>query len=293
MSEAQAKFVEDYVHLDVSGTSQRVKQEALTVGGRHQHKHNLRGTLNQANFSGSNNTSVNNFHNKASQRPNIPSQSKTENKIKGVGSGEICNRCGQVHRVKCPAEGKTCSNCQKVGHFAKVCRSKKVSGQNHARQVRPDVNPTLGASADYEALSESSEHSFAVNPLGPGETPRARIKIGESEITIHVDTGASTTIIDEAHFARLIPKPVLVQSRSPVFGFSSSTPLDILGEFEATLILGSRKTSSLVSVVRGECGCLLSCNDCVKLDLVSLNEGKLVRSVKTERVLTMRTYVTF
>ena len=35
LSEVQAKFVEDYVHLDVSGISQMVKQEALAVGGRH------------------------------------------------------------------------------------------------------------------------------------------------------------------------------------------------------------------------------------------------------------------
>ena len=78
VSEAQAKFVEDYVHLDVSGISQRVKQEA--VGGRHQHKPTSRGTSNQPNFSGSNRTSGSNFHNKAPQCSNFPSQSKSENK---------------------------------------------------------------------------------------------------------------------------------------------------------------------------------------------------------------------
>ena len=76
---------------------------------------------------------------------------------------------------------------------------------------------------------------------------------------------------------------MLVKSRTSVFGFSSSTPSDILGEFEAILILVARKTSKLVSVVREGCGCLLSCNNCVKLDLVSLNQGKLVRSVKSEK----------
>ena len=100
---------------------------------------------------------------------------------------------------------------------------------------------------------------------------------------MHVDTGASIIIIDVAHFARFIPKPVLVQSRTPVFGLSSRTALDILDEFEATSILGSRKTTSFVSVKRGECGCLLCCNDCVKLDLVIINQGKLARSVKSDK----------
>ena len=54
---------------------------------------------------------------------------------------------------------------------------------------------------------------------------------------MHVDTGASTIIIYEAHFARLIPKPVLVKSRTPVFGFSSSTPLDMLDEFKAKKLI--------------------------------------------------------
>ena len=79
--EAQAKFVEDYFYLDVSGTSQRVKQEVLAVGGRHQHKPNTRGHSNKANFSGSNRTSGSNFHNKAPQRLIFPSQSKSKNSV--------------------------------------------------------------------------------------------------------------------------------------------------------------------------------------------------------------------
>ena len=187
----------------------------------------------------------------------------------------------EVLRIKQTSVDQT--ELQVATFITKLTTSEKVSRQSHARQVGPDVNPLQGASIDFEALSENSEHSFAVNSLCPSETPRAGIKFGASEITMQVDTGASTTIIDEAHFARLIPKFLLVKSRTPVFCFSSSTLLDILGEFASTLILGARKTSSSVSVVRGGCGCLLSCFDCVKFDLVSLNQGKLVRSVTPEK----------
>ncbi|KAJ1143533.1 hypothetical protein NDU88_009841 [Pleurodeles waltl] len=37
----------------------------------------------------------------------------------------FCNSCGGPfpHQGVCPAQGKTCSNCQKLNHFAKVCKS--------------------------------------------------------------------------------------------------------------------------------------------------------------------------
>ncbi|KAK9685789.1 hypothetical protein QE152_g37679 [Popillia japonica] len=30
----------------------------------------------------------------------------------------------QVHRFKCPAQGKECSKCKKLNHFAKMCKTK-------------------------------------------------------------------------------------------------------------------------------------------------------------------------
>lgn len=41
-----------------------------------------------------------------------------------------CKYCGSTHRrAECPAYGKTCNSCRKVGHFAAVCKSKKVKNQ--------------------------------------------------------------------------------------------------------------------------------------------------------------------
>lgn len=36
-----------------------------------------------------------------------------------------CTKCGQVHKTKCPAENAMCHNCNKKGHYAKMCFSKK------------------------------------------------------------------------------------------------------------------------------------------------------------------------
>ena len=44
---------------------------------------------------------------------------------------KTCTRCGQLfgegHLKKCPAMGKTCKNCSKPNHFAKMCKSQQVN----------------------------------------------------------------------------------------------------------------------------------------------------------------------
>lgn len=43
-----------------------------------------------------------------------------------------CKRCGSTQGPKqCPAFGKKCKNCDRTGHFTKMCKSKKkTSNQN-------------------------------------------------------------------------------------------------------------------------------------------------------------------
>ena len=55
-------------------------------------------------------------------------------------------------------------------------------------------------------------------------------------------------------------------------------PSSYVTDDEARLIVGNK---SSVSVVKGNCGSLLSCTDCVSLDLVSLNEGNLVCNISS------------
>ena len=56
----------------------------------------------------------------------------TENKSTNCRSDQkTCTRCrkffGPGHLKNCPAMGKTCKNCNKPNHFAKMCRSNQVN----------------------------------------------------------------------------------------------------------------------------------------------------------------------
>ena len=50
------------------------------------------------------------------------------------GSGKPCSACSYKHKYgECKAKGKKCKKCDKVGHFAKMCRSKAVNTNSQNR----------------------------------------------------------------------------------------------------------------------------------------------------------------
>ena len=59
-------------------------------------------------------------------------------------SKNSCFKCGgeYPHTKICPAEGKICNNCKKIGHFAKCCRSQVSQSLRYKRDHRPLNNVT-------------------------------------------------------------------------------------------------------------------------------------------------------
>lgn len=83
---------------------------------RHQAKQLLQPETTSSSFVGR----LHKQEDKSSQRkpPNNRQSQFQDNQPK------TCGRCGQVHRFKCPAQGKECSKCKKLNHFAKMCKTK-------------------------------------------------------------------------------------------------------------------------------------------------------------------------
>jgi hypothetical protein len=62
-----------------------------------------------------------------------------------------CGRCGYdyPHQGKCPADGKTCTNCKKLNHFASVCRQ----GQP------PERTQASNNSGNWRNTQQSNSHN--------------------------------------------------------------------------------------------------------------------------------------
>ena len=94
-----------------------------------------------------------------------------------------CGRCGYQHdKGKCPAQGKKCSKCHKLNHFASCCLSKN-----------PDKK-------GVNCVDECSDDKFfigyitSVNSVDTSEW-RENLKIEDNVVKVQLDTGAKVNVI--------------------------------------------------------------------------------------------------
>ena len=98
------------------------------------------------------------------------------------GCGGTLHKGGRIH---CPAYDKVCSCCHKVGHFARVCRSKRRSHQ----QVPVNDSPQPTANA-IRLQSPQGDHIHLYNITGSKVEPAPTINVQmmSSERTALVDS---------------------------------------------------------------------------------------------------------
>ena len=141
-----------------------------------------------------------------------------------------CYRCGDSFHAKgqqCPASGAECYNCNKRGHFSKVCKSKTKKDVMTLQKDRPDGATSECPSYDRVFLGTlEAEQSAPLNysPRTPTtasiEQRKNRTKVmTEIQVTVNpsethtvpinckVDTGAEVNVISKELYDKLIPSP--------------------------------------------------------------------------------------
>ncbi|KAI2646922.1 Gag-Pol polyprotein [Labeo rohita] len=117
------------------------------------------------------------------------------------GRRGTCTRCGRNHddRDQCPAKGKKCMKCNKVGHFAAVCHSK--AAVQEITEADEDECLFLG--------SVEQEKNWGAL-LAEDEPPwRTTLILAHTPVSFKIDSGADTSVMSEATFETLQNKPKL------------------------------------------------------------------------------------
>ena len=210
--------------------------------GKDQRKHNHRGNFRRHN--------------------NKPDNGKPPNKS--------CGNCGRVHEPKsCPAYGKKCNNCHKLGHFAKLCRSQDKNPKKSVHDV------------DYE--SDSSTHGIDMVKTAvtsDNEEEHASLKINNTTICIKLDSGAETNVLTKKDFETAVPKR---QRRSKLK--TSAAKLTAFGGHNIPVIgkcylrcqyKGASEVLEFQVVETGKS--LLGCTNCKSMKLITFHNVDQLRN---------------
>ena len=134
---------------------------------------------------------------------------KTEQKITGNVAKTTkktrkgaCMRCGRNHAEgeQCPAKGKKCMKCNKIGHFAAACYSK--TAVQEITEADEDEDTVFLGSVE---LKQSKDALLAEDePLW-----RTTLTLADMPVSFKIDSGANTSVMSEATYETLQHKPKL------------------------------------------------------------------------------------
>ncbi|CAB4023777.1 Transposon Tf2-9 poly, partial [Paramuricea clavata] len=209
-------------------------------------------------------------------------------------SNIVCYCCGNAgHRAKdprCPAEGMSCNKCDKLGHFARVCRQLKPTNkpefQNPTSKNKNEIYKQNTGShgeiryvygAPHPATGKSLSDDEYVFELGAtGKMPHATVQIGNFPVDLIVDSGATVNVLDNETFAKIKANSPITLSKTnlKLFPYGSSTPLSIQGSFTAQVSHKDLITNAIFIVVANQnSGSLLGHKTATDLGLFQEHEN--------------------
>ena len=215
-----------------------------------------------------------------------------------------CMRCGKPEHQpgqKCAAKNAKCKECHKIGHFHKVCQSKKRGrrahlaqiatppseqdthiNENGVRQPNPPMVNMLKIVNHIGATRGSQEKHLKfpidVDPRGPYK----------HHLVVRVDTGADVNCMNEKTFKKHFPKVKLSVCPHEMQNFGNSVAdISILGQFHTYLqFRGEKYLNTFIVTNANDCPNLLSHRATLRMGVLRPNYPE-ENVVKGEMYLTL------
>ena len=194
---------------------------------------------------------------------------------KPLGMEGKCMRCGKPEHLqgqKCAAKNAKCKECHKIGHFYKVCQSKKRTRRANLAQATPQAEQdthihengvrqpktplvNMLKLVNHIGTTSGSQEKHLKFPIDVD--PRGPYK---NHLIVRVDTGADVNCTNEKTFRRLFPKVKLSVCPYEIQNFGNSTAdISILGQFRTYLqFQGEKYLNTFIVTNANDCPNLLS-----------------------------------
>ena len=191
------------------------------------------------------------------------------------GMEKKCTRCGKSEHQpgqKCAAKNAKCKECHKIGHFHKVCQSKKRGKRaNLGQATTQDENDTHIDENGVRQPNPSVVNMLKlVNHIGATKGPQGKhlkfpIDIDprgpyKHHLVVRVDTGADVNCMNEKTFKELFPEVKLSVCPHEIQNFGNSVvDISILGQFHTYLqFRGEKYLNTFIVTNTNDCPNLLS-----------------------------------
>ncbi|XP_062540759.1 uncharacterized protein LOC134208830 [Armigeres subalbatus] len=199
-----------------------------------------------------------------------PSKPKVEFQTKIKTPEMKCFKCGFFGHIstdtRCPARGKLCNRCKKIGHFEAKCRmqiravyrrkddtveAKKIQVVEHA--VDQDQN-RRGTNATTTSAIIPAKTYYAF--YSGNESNVVTCIIGGVSHKMLVDSGAEANLITDEAWEKLKSAGIEVISCKKgsdrmLKSYANNIPLTALGTFEAIVSVGAKSVKAEFFVIKG------------------------------------------
>ena len=188
-----------------------------------------------------------------------------------------CYRCGGSHLAnKCRFIKERWRACGKMGHIARVCRSKnanKVPTKESKKNIR---SPTTNTVDDTMTDDETNEESDPVYTL-PVAPIKIQVMANGHDIEMELDTGAAVSLMSERTFHKIFKNELELKPSTVILRSYSGHRLEVLVVVDLTITHHAQTARLPLVVVTGDGPSLLGRNwlQLIKLDwgFISLSRG--------------------
>jgi hypothetical protein len=215
--------------------------------------------------------------------------SKTERSDTGRSTALECYRCvfwdHKGTDPGCPARNKTCTKCQKEGHFARKCHTKQRTGHQNAQSEKGGRVHQMNERDSDEGESPYRYAFQVVNTASQGGSnmdDRICIYIGGCTTEFLIDSGCTSNIVTEETWNDLKARKIKCTTEKDtnnkrLYPYGSHRPLQIMGTFKCGVTVKGHSTSQEeeFTVVK-EKGCnLLGKDTGIRLGILKLGINQM------------------